>query len=85
MPFGADEITGVVEGDPAGTESSCLPCPGGFTCTSGTVVPVGCPLGQYSNPESFSCQLCMPGLVFSISFLIVYLFCSNYLLFIQML
>ena len=63
MPYGADK-SGKVEGVPAGKESNCISCPGGSICLSGTVKPEGCPLGFYSKPESFSCQLCMPGFIF---------------------
>ncbi|KAF8823043.1 hypothetical protein IE077_001112, partial [Cardiosporidium cionae] len=37
-------------------------CPIGHFCTSGTVSPIGCPIGTYSNKEgAFSCLPCIPG------------------------
>ena len=60
-PYGANETTGLLNGEPIGNKSECLKCPGGQFCTVGSVEPVVCSVRMYSAPGSDHCLVCPAG------------------------
>ena len=61
MPFGFNETSGVVVGNPAKSKGDCLDCKAGHFCLNGTIEPEPCGKGKYTNPGQSVCQTCLAG------------------------
>lgn len=44
-----------------GGDTACIPCPGGYSCTTTSSSPVLCTAGNYANNASTTCSPCAAG------------------------